>query len=169
MGSHIGNSRQLQQALDSAILTVFTVEHREYHVNALPHHAVTLEVQQALTPDGRNGSLPVFRAVLPLAGGQLGVVPAAIEHPVSGLGNAHGEDIVLLRIHIIENGFGAPEGNLMLRASAAEQNAYTKLLHNILTFCCPRRKAEPLPRGKYRLHPWSAQCRPPAQWSAGSR
>ena len=45
MGADIGDACQLQQALNCAVLTVFTVEHRENHVQPFPHHAVTLKAE----------------------------------------------------------------------------------------------------------------------------
>ena len=45
LGPHIGNAGKLQKALNGAILSVLTVEHREDHINPFPDHAVALEAQ----------------------------------------------------------------------------------------------------------------------------
>lgn len=44
----IGQTGQLQQALNGAVLAVFAVQDRENDVDALTHNAVALKIQQAL-------------------------------------------------------------------------------------------------------------------------
>ena len=123
MGANIRNARKLQQTLHSAVLTILTVENREHHIDPLPDDTVTLKAQQALTPDRRNSCPAVIGMVAPLAGRQLGIIRTAIENPIALPGDTHGEDIVLFLIHIVQHRFSGPQRNIMLRASAAEQNA----------------------------------------------
>ena len=54
------------------------MEHREHHVDALPHHAVALEAQKPLSPDGRNGRPAVFGAASPFTGDQLAITDVYI-------------------------------------------------------------------------------------------
>ena len=130
MGAHIGDTRQLQQPLNGAVLAVLAVEHREYHVDPLAHHAVTFKAQQTLAADGGNGGTPVAGIILPLPGGQQGIILAGIVNPVSVLGDAHGEHIVFAMVNIVQDGLRAAQRNLMLRADASEQNTYTQLFHD---------------------------------------
>ena len=123
MGAHTGDARQLHQALNGPVLSVFAVEHRVHHINPLLHHAVSLKAQKALAPDGRKGNLAVVRMLLPFSAGQIGILPAAVENPLSRLGNAHREKIVLILVNVVQHGFGAAQGDLVLRADTAEENA----------------------------------------------
>ena len=116
----VGNARHLQQSLHGAVLPVLPVKHREYHVDALPHHAVALEAQKPLPPDGRNGRPAVIWAASPFAGDQLGIVLAAVENPVPFLRDAHREQIILAFVNVIQHGLRRAQGNLMLRAHPAE-------------------------------------------------
>ena len=125
MGTHIGNACHLQQALHGAVLAVFAVEHREYHIDPFPNHAVTLEAQKALAPDGGNGSPAVVRMVLPGAGGQQRVVVGLKEDPVTLLGDTHGEDIIFFRVQAVQHVFCRTQGHRMFRADTAKQNAHT--------------------------------------------
>ena len=59
----------------------------------------------------------------------LGIILAAEVQPVAVLGNAHRKYIILFVIDIVQNGFGRAQGNLMLRADTAEQNANADFLH----------------------------------------
>jgi hypothetical protein len=63
--------------------------------------------------------------------GQHGVVGTLKENPVALLGDAHGEDVVLFLVDVVQNGLSGAQGHLMLRADAAEENANTKLFHEI--------------------------------------
>ena len=152
MGTDVGDARQLQQALDGAVLAVFTMEHREHHVNTLPHHAVALKAQQALVPDRGQGHLADLGIMLPLPRRDLGKILADIQQPIALLGNAHRENIIFLGVHIVQHRFGAAQRDLVLRASAAEQDTHTQLLHILflISHCLP---AGLLPPGKYRRHP----------------
>ena len=123
MGAHTGDARQLHQALNGPVLSVFAVEHRVHHIDPLLHHAVSLKAQKALAPDGRKGNLAVVRMLLPCSAGQISILPAAVENPLSGLGNAHREKIVLILVYVVQHGFGAAQGDLVLRADTAEENA----------------------------------------------
>ena len=123
MRAYIGNARQLQQALDGAVFSVFAVEHRKHHIDLLPDHAVSLKGQQALAPDGRDGRLTVVGVGQPAPAGQVGIVLAAVKDPLPLLGNAHGKYIVLALIDIVQHGLGAAQGHLVLRTHAAEENA----------------------------------------------
>ena len=134
MGSHVGNTCQLQQALHSAVFTVFTVEHRKYHIDPFPDHAVTLKAQQALTPDRRNGSPAVLGVVFPFTAGEHCIILSAKEDPVAVLGNTYREHIILAMINIVQHSLGRPQGDLMLRTHAAEQNAYAEFFHIIASF-----------------------------------
>ena len=71
MGPHIGQARNLQEALNRAVLTAGAVEHREDHVDPLPDHAVVLKAQQALAVDRRQRRPAVALAALPSAGRKL--------------------------------------------------------------------------------------------------
>ena len=134
VGTDIGNAGQLQQALDGAVLAVFAVHHGEDHIDALPDHTVVLEAEQALAPDGGNGTPAVGGIVHPGAGGQLGIVGAAEDDPVTVLGDAHGVDVVLFMVEVIQNRFGRAQGYLVLRAHAAKQNANRKFFHDDCLF-----------------------------------
>ena len=80
----IGQTGQLQQALNGAVLAVFAVQDRENDVDALTHNAVALKIQQALPAHRRDRRAAVLRAMLPLARRQLAVVPAAVQDPFAG-------------------------------------------------------------------------------------
>ena len=123
MGAHIGNSRHLQQTLHGAVLPVFAVEDREYHIDPFPDHTVALKAQQALSPDRGDGSPAVIGMALPGTGGQQGVIIGLEKDPVALLGNANRENMILTLVNIVQDGLGGAEGNLMLRADTAKQNA----------------------------------------------
>ena len=129
VGADVGDARQLQQALHGAVLAVLTVHHREHHVDALPDNAVALEAQQALAPDGGDGAAAVVLAAQPGPGGEHGVVLALEPDPVAVLGNTHGVDVVFFLVDVVEHRLGRAQGDLMLRAHAAEENADTKFFH----------------------------------------
>ena len=130
----IGDARHLQQSLHGAVLPVLPVKHREHHVDALPHHAVALKAQKPLPPDGRNGRPAVFGAASPFTGDQLGIVLAAVEYPVPLLRDAHGEQIILAFVNVIQHRLRRAQGNLMLRAHPAEENTNTEFFHVIASF-----------------------------------
>ena len=132
--AHIGDARQLQQALDRTVLAVFSMEHGEHHIDPLPHHAVPLKGQQALIPDGRDGRPAVGGPGLPLAGGQQAVVSAGIENPIPFLGNAHGIDIIFGLVNVVQNRLRRTQGNLMLRGYAAKQDTDTQFTHKNASF-----------------------------------
>ncbi len=123
MRTYIGNACKLQQSLHGAILAVFTVEHREHDINMLPHHTVTLKAQQPLSTDRRDSRTAILGTVLPGAVGEHGIIPAAKEDPVTLLGDAHRENIVFFRIHVVEHRLRGTQRNLMLRTDAAKQDA----------------------------------------------
>ena len=154
MGAHTGDARQLHQALDGPVLSVFAVEHRVHHVDPLLHHAVPLKAQKALAPNGRKGNPAVVRMLPPFSAGQIGILPAAVEDPLAPLGNAHGEDVVLIFINVVQHGFGAAQGDLMLRTDAAEQNANTQFFHDFASFSLILSPGALLPPGKYLPRPW---------------
>ena len=122
MGTHIGDACHLQQALHGTVLAVFTVEHREDHINFLCRYTLCCEAQQTLATDRRDGSITVAFAVHPGTGRQHGVVLAAKENPLAFSGNAHREDVIFVMINVVQNGLGRAQGNSMLRADAAEKN-----------------------------------------------
>ena len=99
----IRDARDLQKPLHRAVLSVFTVQHGEHHVDALAHDAVVFKAQQPLTAHGRDRRAAVFRAVLPCARGQHPVIAAAEEHPVSVLRDADGEDIIFFGVQMAQH------------------------------------------------------------------
>ena len=147
MRADIGDACHLQQSLHGAVLAVLAVKHREHHVDALPHHAVALEAQKPLSPDGGNGRPAVFRTASPFTGDQLGIVFAAVEYPVPLLRDAHGEQIILAFVNVIQHRLRRAQRNLMLRAHPAEENTNTEFFHVIASFylkirCFFARKAD---------------------------
>jgi hypothetical protein len=68
--------------------------------------------------------------VHPGPGRQQGVVITAEKDPVSRLADAHRKDIILGLIDIVQDGFGRAEGNLMLGAHSAKEDANAEFLHN---------------------------------------
>ena len=125
MRPHIGNPRQLQKPLDGAVLAVFAVENRENHINAFPHYTVALEAQKPLAANRGNRGATVAGVVLPLTGGQKGIILSRVEHPIPFPGNAHGEDIVPIMVDVIEHRLRTAQRHFMLGADAAEQNTNT--------------------------------------------
>lgn len=115
MAAHIWDAGQLQQALEGAVLSVFPVQHRKYHVNPLAHHAVPSKVSRPWPRTGEMARTPVAWMLLPLAGGQQAVIPAAIINPIAGLGNPHRENVKFVGIHVLQHGFCRTQRNLMLR------------------------------------------------------
>ena len=123
MRPHIGNASHLKKALHGAVLTVFAVKHRKHHIDGGCIYGIALEAQQALTPDGRNRRRAVVRVCDPGFGGQHGIVRAAEVDPLPRLGDAHGQDMVFFLVNMVQNGFRRTQGDLMLRADTAEQDA----------------------------------------------
>ena len=124
-----GQSGQTQKALHRAVLAVLAVQHGEHDVDVLAHHAVALKAEQPLTAHGRNRRAAIFRAGLPDAAGQRGIVLAAVEDPVPALRDADREQIIFLFIQLIQHGLGRAQRNLVLRRHPAEQNTNAELFH----------------------------------------
>ena len=124
-GAHIRDPRQLQQTLHSTILAILAMQYREHHINALTHNTVALKTQQTLTPNGRDGRPAIVGASFPGPVGQHRIVVAAKQDPVPLLGNPNGEYIIFFLIDVIEYRLGRAQGDLMLRAYAAKQDANT--------------------------------------------
>ena len=128
----IGQAGQLQQALNGAVLAVFAVQDRENDVDALTHNAVALKIQQALPAHRRNSRAAVLRAMLPLARRQLAVVPAAVQDPFAGLGDADRKDVIFFLVEVVQHGLRRTQRDLMLRGHAAEQHTNTQFFHVLL-------------------------------------
>jgi hypothetical protein len=134
MGAYIGNASKLQQALDSAVLAVFTVENREHHIDLLPYHSVTLEAQKALATNRRDGRRAVIGVGLPGTAGQHGIVIAPKEDPVALLSDTNRENIILIFIQGFQHILCRAQGNLMFRADTAKQDTNAKFFHIIASF-----------------------------------
>ena len=93
-------------------------------------YTVALKAQKALAPNWRNGGTAVAGMIHPFPGGEHGIVLAAEEDPLALLGDAHREDIILGLVDIVQDGFGRAEGDLMLGAHAAKEDANAEFLHN---------------------------------------
>ena len=94
-----------------------------------PDNTVTLKAQQALSPDGRNGSPAVVGMFHPFTGGQHGIILAAEKNPVTILGNTNREHIIFVVVNIVQHRFCRAKRNLMLRAHTAKQHTYTEFFH----------------------------------------
>ena len=129
MGANIGNTCQLQQTLHGAVLAVFAVQNREHNIDLLAAHTAFIKDQQTVSPHGRDHCGTIIRAVFPSATGQQAIVIAAEEDPLTLTGNAHGEDLIFLCIHIVQHRFCRTQGHRVFRADTAKQNAYIQSFH----------------------------------------
>ena len=91
MGTYIGNAGDLEKTLYGTVFSVFSVKHRENHIDLLANCSVIFKEQEPLTVDGGENCAAVIRVVLPGAAGQFGRVLSAEENPVALSGDAQGE------------------------------------------------------------------------------
>ena len=148
MRADIGNARNLQKALNRAVLAVFAVHHGENHVDALAHDTVVFKAQKALAAHGRNRRAAVFLAVLPRSGGQHPVILAAEQDPVAVLRDADRENVIFIFVQAVQHGFRRPQRDFMLRRNAAEQHTNAQFFQNRLLFSA----AEDQKSGRHTYH-----------------
>ena len=134
MGANIGNPRHLQQALHSTVLSILSMEHGEHHIDSFPDNGLPLEAQNPLAANRGNGRPTVPGMGFPGSFGQHGIILAAKQDPVPLLGDAQGKDIVFALVQVVQHGFRRAQGNLMLGADSAKQDADILLFHIIASF-----------------------------------
>ena len=105
MRTDIGNARDLEQALNRAVLAVFAVHHGEDHVDALAHNAVVFKAQKPLSAHGGKRRAAVLLAVLPRSGGKHPVILSAEQDPVAILRDADRENMIFIFVQAVQHRF----------------------------------------------------------------
>lgn len=105
MRADIGQPCDLQKALHRAVLAVFAVEHREYHIDALAHNAVVFKAQKALSVHRRKRRAAVALKILPCSGRQHAVIVACEQDPVALLGDADRKNMIFAVVDVVEHRF----------------------------------------------------------------
>ena len=127
--AYIGNTGQVQQALNGTVLTVFSVQNRKNNVYRQALHgyggglftAVVLSCgdDAVKTAVGRKKRGAVSGKGGPFTGSDL-IRSGGRQVPGAFLCNADAEHLIALRRQVAENGAGGKQGNLVLGRTASK-------------------------------------------------
>ena len=127
VAAHKGDARQLEQALDGAVLAMLAVQHREADVYRHQLPALFGEQQHALVGAVRGDDGGAQGGVLlPLLAGDL-IVAAGIFHPSAVLGDADAQHLIVVR-QVCQHRLDRHQGDFMLTGNAAEQHGDPRFL-----------------------------------------